>query len=179
MKALRIILLVLIVIGLGLLVSQRLWMPALTATLTKNDAPYQIAEPQSKTLVTTTTTTTTTTSTQPTPKPVPQPTPTDSGVDITATIGPTCPVQQYPNTQQCADKPYQTTLVLASTQIGKNGGVLIKTDAQGHFSENLGPGTYTVRAQSSDPLPRLTPKEFTIVAHQRTAVSLMFDSGIR
>lgn len=175
MKALRIFLLVLIVIGVGLLASYRLWVPSVVTALMKHDAPYTITEPQSKAPTSTSTVPQKTPST-PAPTPVPLP---GSGVDITATIGPVCPVQHNPSTDECADKPYQTTLVLASTQTGKNGGVLIKTDAQGLFSENLAPGTYSVRAQSTAVLPHLEPQVFTVVAHKRTAVKLVFDSGIR
>jgi hypothetical protein len=175
MKIIRVFLLVLIVIGLGLLITQRLWLPRVVAALMNNDVVYSVVQPQAVPATSTTSKSTIPSS----PRPTPSPLPTDSGVDITVTIGPTCPVQHYPDTGACADKPYKTTLVLASTQIGKNGGVLITTDAEGHFSENLQPGTYTIRAQSDSVLPRLEPQRFTITAHTRTALTLVFDSGIR
>lgn len=174
-KAIRIFLLVLIVLGLGLLVTQAYWVGPLVNNIVAHDAP-SVAAPVSTT--TSTSGTHGTPAPKPTPKPVPAPAGT-SGVDGTVTIGPTCPVQQDPPDPACADKPYETTLVLASTIIGKNGGVLIKSDAQGHFSSDLGPGTYTIRAQSSAMLPRLSPITFTVEANKRTKLNVQFDSGIR
>jgi hypothetical protein len=79
---------------------------------------------------------------------------------------------------RCADKPYQTTLVLASAERGKSG-VLITSDAHGRFSHDLGSGTYTIRSQSDATLPRLEPVTFEVKAGQRTKLTLQFDSGIR
>ena len=175
MKVIRLVLLVLIILGVGLLVTRAHWVPSLVNTIMSHE-PAPVVVPVS----------TTATSTKPVPvshppKPVPTPVPqpVTGGVDIYATIGPTCPVMQNPPDPQCADKPYETTLVLASTITGRNGGVLIKTNAQGRFSEALGPGTYTVRAQSDAMLPRLSPVTFTVEANKRTQLHLQFDSGIR
>jgi hypothetical protein len=171
MKILRIILLILIVLGLGLLAAQAYWVPPLVQEILSHEKSPAVVSP----LPTATSTGTVPVSTH-TPPPVAHAT---GSVDITATIGPTCPVMKDPPDPMCADKPYQTTLVLASTIIGRNGGVLVKTDAQGHFSEDLEPGTYTVRAQSDATLPRLTPVTFIVEANKRSAVALQFDSGIR
>ncbi len=111
--------------------------------------------------------------------PVSRPGKIDTGVEGIVTIGPTCPVERIPPDPACADKPYPTTLVLASTVIGKNDGVLVTTDAQGYFSQELSLGTYTIRAQSNTMLPRLSPVTFTVVEHQVTSLNLQFDSGIR
>ncbi len=118
------------------------------------------------------------------PKKVPPPTtdPTDivdSNVSGDVVIGPTCPVERIPPDPACADKPYPTTLILATTQIGRNGGVLVKTDNQGHFSHDLPPGTYTIKAQSDTSMPRLEPVTFTLSPHQQLSLLLTFDSGIR
>lgn len=170
MKAIRIFLLVLIFIGLALIATQALWVPRVVAAIIAHD-PSPVIVP----------TATSTPPTQPVtkPEPKPAPVPASGGVDMTATIGPTCPVVQNPPSGSCADKPYETTLVLASTITGKNGGVLIHTDAQGHFFEDLVPGTYIVRAQSTAALPRLTPVTFDVTANKRTVLQLQFDSGIR
>lgn len=170
-KAIRLSLLALIILGLGLIAAQAYWVPTLVNAIIAHDAPQAVVPVA---------TTTANVPVKPSPKPVPVPAPTGtSGVDGTVTIGPTCPVQQYPDTGACADKPYETTLVLASTIIGRNGGVLIRSDALGKFSHDLEPGTYTIRAQSSDMLPRLEPIAFTVEANRRTKVTLQFDSGIR
>jgi cytoskeletal protein RodZ len=115
---------------------------------------------------------------KPTTKPTPQPAST-SGIEGTVTIGPTCPVQKYPPDAACADKPYATTLVIASTVVGRNGGVLVQTNAQGHFSKAVPAGTYTIRSTSSGMLPRLSPMTVEVRDGAMTKVQVQFDSGIR
>jgi len=172
MKALRLFLLALILIGIGLLATTHYWVPNVVGTILKGET-YPVA---TSVVSTTTKAVITPSPSHTTPKPVPT---VESGIDITATIGPTCPVQHMPEVPECADKPYQTTLVLASTIIGRNGGVLIKTDAAGHYSQDLGPGTYTIRAQSNDTPPTLNPVTFEVKDNARTTLNLEFDSGIR
>lgn len=169
MKAVRIFLLILIILGLGLLATTRYWVPNVVRLIVAHDtAPLVV--PVS-------------TTTKPIimpPKPYPAPAPsTHSGIDITVTIGPTCPVAHSPELPECADKPYETTLILASTITGKNGGVVIRTDVNGRYSQDLGPGTYTIRAQSSNTPPTLAPTSFEVKENSRTVLHLMFDSGIR
>jgi hypothetical protein len=161
MKSIRIFLLVLIIIGLGLLATTHFWVPSVVNAIIGHEGVSQVVP-----VSTTTTPTSVSSKPHPTIKPKPSIT---SGIDITATIGPVCPVAHSPELPECADKPYEATLVLASTIIGRNGGVLIKTDAQGHYSQDLEPGTYTVRAQSTKTPPTLS----------RTVLHLSFDSGIR
>lgn len=175
MRNLRIFLLVLIIIGLGLLVTEKLWVPKLVAHIIQGEADQFV--PISVTG--TRTPTPTPPAPAPEPAPVPRPGKVDTGVEGVTTIGPTCPVERNPPDPECADKPYPTTLVLATTIIGKNGGVLVQTDAKGYFSRELAPGTYTIRAQSSAMLPRLEPLTFTVVAGKLTSLNLQFDSGIR
>src|SRR5437868_2373053 len=116
MKVIRIILLILIVLGVGLLVTRAYWVPPLVnGILSHEQAPVVVGV----------STTTPATSTKPVarpipaPAPAPAPAPITSGVDGTVTIGPACPVVYEDG--RCGDKPYQTTLVLATTIIGKNG----------------------------------------------------------
>jgi hypothetical protein len=172
-QAVRIFLLVLIVLGLGLLGTQAYWVPSVVKEILAHET-----QPVVIPVATSTPSVPIKPVSTPAPHPVPVPAVT-SGVDGFVTIGPTCPVMQAPPSDACADKPYETTLVLASTIIGRNGGVLIKSDAQGHFSQNLGAGTYTIRAQSSDVLPRLSPIRFMVEEGKRTKVNVPFDSGIR
>ncbi|MDB5237591.1 MAG: hypothetical protein JWL88_693 [Parcubacteria group bacterium] len=172
-RAVRIILLALIVLGLGLIAMQAYWLTPVVNQILAHE-PQPVIVP----VAAIATSTATKPVTHPHPAPVPAPVST-SGVDGTVTIGPTCPVVQNPPADACADKPYETTLVLATTIIGRNGGVLIRSDAQGHFSQDLGPGTYTIRAQSDAVMPRLAPITFTVEANKRTSVNVQFDSGIR
>jgi hypothetical protein len=173
-RAVRIILLVLIVVGIGLIVTRDMWVPNLVNYIVGTDSvvvepgivvPSPVASSTPGPLIK--------------PSPVPEPSKMTSGVDGFATIGPTCPVMRIPPDPACADKPYKTTLVLASTIIGRNGGVLIFTDERGYFSHDLGPGTYIIRAQSSTQLPRLSPVSFTVKEGERVKLNLQFDSGIR
>ena len=184
LRIIQAILLTLIVIGIGLLLTQKMWVPKLVELILQNDPTYNsplepdlvvppvVASPSPKPTPT------------PTPTPAPKPTPTPvtevkSGVQGHVTIGPTCPVVREPADPNCADKPYKTTLVLSSTIIGRNGGVLIQTDEKGMFTDLLPPGTYMIRSQSSSMLPRLEPVTFEVVANRFTQLNLQFDSGIR
>lgn len=112
----------------------------------------------------------------PGPKPAPQDT---SGIRGTVTIGPTCPVQKDPPDPNCTDRPYQTTLVIASTIVGRNGGVLVQTDAQGRFEHSLPAGTYTIRSTGNGAPPTLQPMTVTVKDGAWTTVTVQFDSGIR
>ncbi len=163
MKAIRIFLFVLIVIGVTLLCTQRFWVPKLVNYIFERQGTS--FEPVESTISTST--------------PVARPGKVDTGVEGIVTIGPTCPVMRIPPDPQCADKPYPTTLIIASTIIGKNGGVLVKTDSKGYFSKELEPGTYTIKAESNSQLPRLAPVTFTVLAHKLVSLNLQFDSGIR
>jgi hypothetical protein len=169
LKAFQIFLLILIIIGVTLLFTQKIWVPKIVGYIMKNDTSYVLVPPAA----------TTTSPTSSTTAPVARPGKVDTGVEGIVTIGPTCPVVRYPDDGTCADKPYQTTLMLASTLPGKGGGVLVHTDAKGYFSQELTPGTYTIRAQSDGMLPRLSPITFTVTSHKRVSLNLQFDSGIR
>jgi hypothetical protein len=172
MQAIRITLFVLILIGVGLLTTQAYWVPSLVQKIMSHDS-VPVIVPVSTTIPTTPGTKGIS------PKPVPPTSDTrkDTGVvDVSVFIGPTCPVQTAD--KACDDKPYETTLVFQNTSTGKDV-MTVKTDSVGHLSQTLTPGTYTVRAQSSAMLPRLSPETFTIRSNTRTKLELHFDSGIR
>ncbi|CAN5130770.1 hypothetical protein BH11PAT3_BH11PAT3_2070 [soil metagenome] len=170
LKIIQIVLLVLIVIGIGLLATQKIWVPRLVQYLLKDDQ-VSIIEPVIPV--------------QPIPKPIQKPTSLpvpkvmDGSVKGIVTIGPTCPVVREPADPNCADKPYKTTLVLSNTIIGRNGGMLVFTDENGVFTRTLSPGTYMIRSQNDAVYPRLTPVTFEVVQSKQTILNLQFDSGIR
>jgi len=176
-KALQIILLSLIIIGIGLLLSQKLWVSKLVEYILKRDADYSYV-PINPTLGT---------STSPTyknpvvkiPDPVNLPIIQRGTVSGFVKIGPTCPVVRFPEDPNCADKPYQTTLVIKSSVPGKGGGVLVSSDANGHFSTRLIPGTYIISSQNEAVMPRLAPVTFEVKAVKVTVLNIAFDSGIR
>ena len=161
MKAIRIFLLVLIIIGICLLITRNMWVPKLVEHIVSKENGYQIINPI-----------------------IPQPPEVragkiDTGVEGIVTIGPTCPVVRYPDDGTCANRPYQTTLIIASDLKGKGGGILVRTDKNGYFSHELMPGNYTISAQSQTSMPRLAPVTFEVKLHTRVALNLIFDSGIR
>ncbi len=165
-QAIRIFLLVLIVLGFGLLTTQAYWVPTVVQILISHEqAP----------LVVPVSTTTPKAHASPS-KPHTVPPAITSGVDVTALIGPTCPVQTADG--KCDDKPYEATLVFKNMLTGLDDAIA-KTDAAGHLSLALKPGTYTLRAQSTAILPRLSPVTFSVGTTSRTALTLNFDSGIR
>lgn len=175
MKPIQIFLAALIVIGVGALVTQKLWVPSVVTQINKQDTATGVVPVNNDGTGTYTTTTTTVTSTTTTPRPGKVAT----GVEGIVKIGPTCPVEKIPADPACADKPYPTTLVIASTIMGRQGGILVKTDDKGYFSLAMAPGTYTLRAQSTANIPSLAQMTFTVVAGKLTSVNPVFDSGIR
>ena len=169
LRTIQIVLLILIIIGLGLLITQNIWVPKLVETIVGSETFSVVPLP----------TASSTTVIPPVIPPVVRPGKVDTGVEGIVTIGPTCPVMRIPPDPQCADKTYQTTLVIASNLPGKGGGILVHTDSQGYFSQELVPGTYTISAQANNVMPRLSPVTFVVTNHKLTSLNLQFDSGIR
>ena len=149
MKLVQIMLLVLIIIGVGLLLTQDKWVPKAVEHLLKEDAAVSETRPGKV----------------------------DTGVEGIVTIGPMCPVMR--EDVPCPDKPFETTLVISSDLPGKGAGIVISTDKNGYFSQELVPGTYTIRAQSEGMMPSLSPVTFEVKSGKRASLNLQFDSGIR
>ncbi len=97
----------------------------------------------------------------------------------TVMLGPTCPVERDPPDPECADKPYQTQLVVTSA----DGSKIIKesgSDASGKFYIELPPGEYALRsAAAGNILPYCQSPTFTIHANGSTEVTVSCDTGIR
>lgn len=176
LRGIQIFLLALIIIGVGLLFTQKYWVPKLVSHILgpETETSYDPSVDPVDNISTTPTETPTKT---PTPAVVPPKL--DSGVSGNVTIGPTCPVVREPADPNCADKPYKTTLVISSNIPGRGTGILVYTDGYGHFSQLQPPGTYTIRSQSDSVMPRLNPVTYEVMAHKVTTVDLVFDSGIR
>jgi len=92
--------------------------------------------------------------------------------------GPTCPVQHETPCPQAHVTNRQVTIrnldgaVVATTT----------TDAQGHFSVSLSPGTYDVQVAivpGQIGLHQTTSGRVTIVAGQTTQIQIVLDTGIR
>lgn len=100
-----------------------------------------------------------------------------SGVRGIVTIGPTCPVVQYPPDGACDDKPYQ-----AQFKITKKNSLFSKTvssGADGILNTELSPGNYTIALVQQNVMPSMSPMEFTVTEGKITEISLSLDSGIR
>jgi len=97
---------------------------------------------------------------------------TDSGIRGRATIGPTCPVEQAGQSPCIA--AYHGTVVVKQ---GDKTVTTFKPAADGTFTLNLKPGSYTLESQGV--MPTLAPVTVVVRAHAYTTVNLDFDSGIR
>jgi len=161
-KTLQLVLLVLIIVGIALLLTQKMWVPNVVNYILQVEKVEEI--PVITPIV---------------PPVTPVSGKLDSGVQGKVTIGPTCPVVRYPDDGTCADRPYKTTLIVSSNIPGKNGGVLVQTDEEGNFLKMLPPGTYTISSGAQVVMPRLSPVTFEVKAHQVVNLSIQFDSGIR
>lgn len=105
-------------------------------------------------------------------------TPLTSGVEGQTWLGPQCPVVQVDT--PCPDLPYADATLAVLDASGKEIARL-HTDAQGQFQLLLAPGTYTLRPMPPEnmPLPFAPEQTFTVVAGQFTALTILYDSGIR
>jgi hypothetical protein len=102
-----------------------------------------------------------------------------TGLFITASAGPTCPVEQIPPDPACAPRPVTTALVVVTDATG-NGVAKVQVDETGTAFIELPPGDYLVEASSVDGLMG-TPASVnvTVVDGTRTPVDLLYDTGIR
>jgi hypothetical protein len=100
--------------------------------------------------------------------------PADSGIKGTVTIGPTTPVQQE---GQPEEAPYEATIVIENSRGHRVAEV--RSSADGSYSMNLAPGTYTLVPQSPGVLPRAGAYTAVVRAHEFTVVDIQYDSGIR
>jgi len=104
-----------------------------------------------------------------------EPASTTSGVEGQVFIGPVCPVVQ--EGQECADRPYQATLIVNNS----NGREIVKvqTDTQGRFKIPLEPGEYILHPESPNVMPYAAEQVFVVEAGRFTQVNITYDSGIR
>lgn len=100
-----------------------------------------------------------------------------SGIKGKVLIGPTCPVMQNPQSHDCEDKPYVTTLTVTRL-LTKQVIAKIKTESDGTFSLFLPEGDYLISGTpstfSTSPSQSIYVKKGTF-----TNIVIMYDSGIR
>jgi len=104
---------------------------------------------------------------------------TGTGIRITATSGPTCPVETVPPDPACAARPVPgiTVVIQSSTN---DFGTKAELDATGSVFVETPPGIYLVTAADAAgfmSMPELQKVE--VVAGQVASVTLSFDTGIR
>lgn len=102
-----------------------------------------------------------------------------SGISGIVSLGPTCPVMRNPPDPQCADKPYQTTLVVLSEDGAKTITTFI-SDATGKFKVSVPPGVYVIQSPANKMYPRCSSNgPVTVRANTFTDISISCDTGIR
>ena len=99
-----------------------------------------------------------------------------SGIEGTAMVGPTCPVQHDPPDPQCADRAYTGDLELV-----RDGSMVQRftVAANGAFHIDAAPGTYTLRSPEDQMLPRCDAGPVTVKANAYAHLDVACDSGIR
>jgi len=95
-------------------------------------------------------------------------------------LGPTCPVVTDPPDPECADKPYQTNLVVTTadqSHVVKE----FSSDEDGKFYVDVPPGEYAIRsAAASNILPYCSSDStIKIDANEGVEVTVFCDTGIR
>ncbi len=113
---------------------------------------------------------------KPTPTPIPQ---SNTGITGSISIGPTCPVQKNPPDPQCADKPYQATLIIKPAD-GQKEVARVTSNPDGTFRIIVVPGSYLiVPAHGAAMYPQGQSQQVTVSSGVFTHNSISFDSGIR
>jgi hypothetical protein len=98
------------------------------------------------------------------------------GIKGISVSGPSCPVIMNPPQDECADKPYPTTISI-KTVSGKEI-KRIKTQADGTFIIHVEPGIYTLTGEANS-LGIKPETTITVKENSYTDATLMYDSGIR
>lgn len=103
-----------------------------------------------------------------------------TGVQGKATAGPTCPVETNPPDPACAERPVAGAVLVftnaAGTEVAR-----ATSAADGAFSVELAPGSYTLAAQPVEGLMG-TPAPIDVVvqaAQPMTELNVSYDTGIR
>ena len=112
--------------------------------------------------------------------PTPSPTPgvATSGIEGKITIGPTCPVERVPPDPNCADKPYQATVIVKTADEQKEISSF-SSDKDGKFKVKLAPGTYVLVPVRNNTYPQASSQKVIVESNKFTQVNISFDSGIR
>jgi hypothetical protein len=105
--------------------------------------------------------------------------PSDTGIRITAVVGPTCPVERFPPDPACAPRPAADATILIA---GESDGAqqMVVTDDAGTAVAALAPGNYTVSGEgSAGSMTGPEPQQVIVERGSVTEVTLTYDTGIR
>ena len=102
------------------------------------------------------------------------------GIQGKVLLGPICPVMREPPEEQCADRLFETGLVLTTS----DGARIVKrfsSDAKGEFRVSLPPGLYLIRSAPGGPImPSCSKGEVVEVKlNVYTETTVYCDTGIR
>lgn len=101
-----------------------------------------------------------------------------SGIKGVVMLGPTCPVEKNPPDPNCADKPYQTMIVVFRVSDPVHAISFTNSGADGKFSLSLPPGDYILGAGESN-LPRCDHPQVTVGPDSYATTTISCDTGIR
>lgn len=168
MKAIRIFLLVLIIIGIAAICTQSIWVPKLVNQIlvwqgviapgkmvTFSPAPVaatssDVISPPKKFAI----------------------------VNGKVTLSPVCPVERMPPDPQCAPKPYAIN-VQAFSAVGNKLIKTVQSDANGDFTVVLPFGDYKIQAVGLNPYPRCSEVAVSIKTGTTISANISCDTGIR
>ena len=199
-RAIRIILLVMIVAGIALIVTRDSWVPKLVDYIVKGEVtitgpilvvpnkPGTIAKPgEGRPVICTMDAKlcpdgSYVARTGPRCEFAPCPTSTNSSdmgtVSGKVTLSPICPVERMPPDLQCAPKGYRTDIKI----LRASNGVLVKTEqsqSDGTFSFLLPHGNYIIHPVGGNPYPRCSEISLSFNAPLTANIELSCDTGIR
>ncbi len=97
----------------------------------------------------------------------------------TVSLGPTCPVVQNPPADECAGKPYETTIEIFSINNTTFPLQTIETNASGRFSADIPYGSYVFRPKGGNPFPICKDQDVHVEANKISEIVLSCDMGIR
>ncbi|MFH0890579.1 MAG: hypothetical protein V1856_00925 [Candidatus Liptonbacteria bacterium] len=104
--------------------------------------------------------------------------PYNSGIRGTVLLGPTCPVMRDPPDPGCADKPYETTILVYRFGAGSVIAT-VKSGTNGEFEVSLPPGKYTLAASGGAVLPRCSSVDAVVGQTGYVTANISCDTGIR
>jgi hypothetical protein len=102
-----------------------------------------------------------------------------TGIAITATAGPTCPVERVPPDPACAPRPVADATILVVDDQGKTVAT-VATGADGTVLVAVPAGNYVLQPQAvTGMMGGAEPMNVTVVDGAATPAAISYDTGIR